>query len=101
MAAESSNNSDVYDLCPPEPEECLGKEADQSQPEHPSVISHMVRSLMPGQDLTRVMIPSFFLETRSLLEKMADVFMHPQLIIEYVVMYFLHQFCCFVSATSH
>jgi hypothetical protein len=27
---------------------------------------------MPGQDLTRVTIPSFFLEPRSLLERLAD-----------------------------
>jgi oxysterol-binding protein-related protein 8 len=36
---------------------------------------------MPGQDLTRVTIPAFFLEPRSLLERMADTMMHPELLI--------------------
>ena len=41
-----------------------------------------VSSLMPGQDLTRVTIPTFFLEPRSLLERMADMLMHPELLLE-------------------
>jgi hypothetical protein len=40
-----------------------------------------VRQLMPGQDLTRVTIPAFFLEPRSLLERMADTQMHPDLLL--------------------
>ncbi len=40
-----------------------------------------VKSLMPGQDLTRVTIPAFFLEPRSLLERMADTMMHPDLLL--------------------
>lgn len=36
---------------------------------------------MPGQDLTRVTIPAFFLEARSLLERMADTQMHPDLLL--------------------
>jgi len=37
---------------------------------------------MPGQDLTRVTIPAWFLEPRSLLERMADTLMHPDLLLE-------------------
>lgn len=37
---------------------------------------------MPGQDLSRVTIPPFFLEPRSLLERMADMLMHPELLLE-------------------
>ena len=40
-----------------------------------------VKQLMPGQDLTRVTIPAFFLEARSLLERMADTQMHPDLLL--------------------
>ena len=40
-----------------------------------------VKQLMPGQDLTRVTIPAFFLEPRSLLERMADTQMHPDLLL--------------------
>lgn len=36
---------------------------------------------MPGQDLTRVTIPSFFLEPRSLLERLADTLMHPDVLL--------------------
>lgn len=35
---------------------------------------------MPGQDLTRVLIPVFFLESRSLLEKFTDILMHVNLL---------------------
>lgn len=45
------------------------------------LLSHAVKSLMPGQDLTRVTIPAFFLEPRSLLERMADTMMHPDLML--------------------
>ena len=41
----------------------------------------MVKSLMPGQDLTRVTIPSWFLEPRSLLERLADTLMHPDVLL--------------------
>lgn len=36
---------------------------------------------MPGQDLTRVTIPAFFLESRSLLERLADTLMHPDALL--------------------
>ena len=36
---------------------------------------------MPGQDLTRVTIPSWFLEPRSLLERLADTLMHPDVLL--------------------
>lgn len=36
--------------------------------------------MTPGQDLTRVTIPPWFLEPRSLLERWADVLMHPELL---------------------
>ena len=42
----------------------------------------MVKSLMPGQDLTRVTIPSWFLEPRSLLERLADTLMHPDVLLQ-------------------
>ena len=40
-----------------------------------------VKSLVPGQDLTRVTIPPFYLEPRSLLERMSDLLMHPDLLL--------------------
>ncbi len=46
-----------------------------------SLIMHLVKQLTKGQDLTRVLIPTFFLEPRSLLEKFSDLVAHPQLIL--------------------
>lgn len=71
----------MFQLAEADPAHTLGGIKDDIEPEHPSVIGHMVKSLMPGQDLTRVTIPSFFLEPRSLLERMADTQMHPDLLL--------------------
>jgi hypothetical protein len=71
----------LWDLAVPDPENTLGGIKDDVAPEHPSVIGHMVKSLMPGQDLTRVTIPAFFLEPRSLLERLADTLMHPDILL--------------------
>jgi Oxysterol-binding protein len=76
--------ADTLALAVPDPDHSLGGSVEDEEPEHPSVLGHLIRQLRPGQDLTRVLIPAFFLEPRSLLEKMADVMMHPQLITEYV-----------------
>jgi len=69
----------VLKACKPEAAKDLGGWVEEKEPEHPSVVMHMVRSLIPGQDLTRVTIPSWYLEKRSLLEKFTDVMMHPEL----------------------
>lgn len=71
----------LYDLAVPDASNTLGGLKDDVDPEHPSVLGHLVSSLMPGQDLTRVTIPAFFLEPRSLLERMADTLMHPDLLL--------------------
>ena len=70
--------------CETDAPETLGGAHNTDELEHPSMMGHLVRSLMPGQDLTRVTIPSWFLESRSLLEKMADTLMHPDLLIQCV-----------------
>lgn len=75
----------VYGLLVPDADDTLGGRKDDDPPETPSVIMHMVKSLMPGQDLTRVTIPSFYLESRTLLEKLGDVMMHPHLIAKCVL----------------
>ena len=74
----------VYDVAEPEPEDELGGRVEDEEPEHPSVLMSLVRSLMPGQELSRVTIPSWFLESRSLLEKFTDTMMHPQLLLRCV-----------------
>lgn len=46
-----------------------------------SVISHLLSQLKIGMDLTKVVLPTFILERRSLLEMYADFFAHPNLFI--------------------
>lgn len=47
--------------------------------EHGSVISHLLSQVKLGMDLTKVVLPTFILECRSLLEMYADFFAHPDL----------------------
>lgn len=46
-----------------------------------SVISHLLSQVKIGMDLTKVALPTFILERRSLLEMYADFFAHPDLFI--------------------
>lgn len=80
MSEESKDVS--LDDCVPDPAERLGQDLTGEEAVMPSLFMHIVRSLRPGQDLTRVMIPVFFLEPRSLLEKFTDLCMHLQLLLE-------------------
>uniref|UniRef100_H3AQP0 Oxysterol-binding protein n=2 Tax=Latimeria chalumnae TaxID=7897 RepID=H3AQP0_LATCH len=49
--------------------------------EQRSVILHLLSQLKLGMDLTRVVLPTFILEKRSLLEMYADFMSHPELFI--------------------
>ncbi|XP_048580502.1 oxysterol-binding protein-related protein 11 isoform X2 [Nematostella vectensis] len=53
----------------------------QSVEEHKSVILHLLSQLKLGMDLTKVVLPTFILEPRSLLEMYADFFAHPDMFI--------------------
>ncbi|XP_042214451.1 oxysterol-binding protein-related protein 9-like isoform X2 [Homarus americanus] len=46
---------------------------------HGSVIHHLLSQVKIGMDLTKVVLPTFILERRSLLEMYADFFAHPDL----------------------
>ncbi|XP_034949076.1 oxysterol-binding protein-related protein 9 isoform X2 [Chelonus insularis] len=60
---------------------------EESEPEmdsmesHGSVISHLLSQVKIGMDLTKVVLPTFILERRSLLEMYADYFAHPNLFL--------------------
>ncbi|CAD6189823.1 unnamed protein product [Caenorhabditis auriculariae] len=54
------------------------------QQEHGSVLMHLISQVSVGMDLTKVTLPTFILERRSLLEMYADFFAHPDLFIEAV-----------------
>lgn len=48
---------------------------------HGSVISHLISQVKIGMDLTKVVLPTFILERRSLLEMYADYFAHPDIFV--------------------
>eukprot|EP00298_Acanthocystis_sp_HF-20_P012484 c19911_g1_i3.p1 GENE.c19911_g1_i3~~c19911_g1_i3.p1 ORF type:complete len:393 (+),score=138.74 c19911_g1_i3:32-1180(+) len=52
--------------------------------EHQSVFRSLITQLSADMDLTKVALPTFVLEKRSLLESMTDTFAHPQLLDEAV-----------------
>lgn len=52
--------------------------------ENKSVILHLLSQLKLGMDLTKVVLPTFILERRSLLEMFADCLGHPNLFIKLV-----------------
>ncbi|KAL7991779.1 hypothetical protein Chor_016035, partial [Crotalus horridus] len=61
---------------------CENKEDDLGAVEEQrSVILHLLSQLKLGMDLTRVVLPTFILEKRSLLEMYADFLSHPDLFI--------------------
>lgn len=49
-----------------------------------SVFSHLLSQVYIGMDLTKVTLPTFILEKRSLLEMYADFFAHPELFVSIV-----------------
>lgn len=49
---------------------------------HGSVIRHLLSQVKIGMDLTRVVLPTFILERRSLLEMYADYFAHPDMFVK-------------------
>ncbi|MFT7819408.1 oxysterol-binding protein-related protein 9-like, partial [Arapaima gigas] len=53
----------------------------ESLEEHKSVIMHLLSQVRLGMDLTKVVLPTFILEKRSLLEMYADFFAHPELFV--------------------
>ncbi|CAG0902323.1 unnamed protein product, partial [Cyprideis torosa] len=52
-----------------------------SMEQHGSVVMHLLSQVKIGMDLTKVVLPTFILERRSLLEMYADFFAHPQLFL--------------------
>lgn len=48
---------------------------------HGSVVRHLLSQVKIGMDLTKVVLPTFILERRSLLEMYADYFAHPDMFV--------------------
>ena len=47
--------------------------------EQGSMLSHIISQLRPGADLSRVTLPTFILEPRSMLERITKCVAHPGL----------------------
>ena len=47
--------------------------------QHGSIIKHLLSQVRIGMDLTKIVLPTFILERRSLLEMFADFLAHPDL----------------------
>ncbi|XP_045601770.1 oxysterol-binding protein-related protein 11 isoform X2 [Procambarus clarkii] len=72
-AGTSENESEISDEERPDGDGELGEVGDGQR----SVIMHIISQLRLGMDLTRVTLPTFILERRSLLEMFADFLGHP------------------------
>lgn len=59
---------------------------------HGSVVTHLLSQVKIGMDLTKVALPTFILERRSLLEMYADYFTHPDQFVRYAVVYCFSHF---------
>jgi len=57
-------------------------ESDLDMKSHGSVITHLLSQVRIGMDLTKIVLPTFILERRSLLEMYADFFAHPDIFVE-------------------
>ena len=63
-------------FCSPPPCVCGGVDGVQA---NKSVIMHMLSQVRIGMDLTKIVLPTFILEKRSLLEMYAEFLAHPDI----------------------
>ncbi|XP_074123379.1 LOW QUALITY PROTEIN: oxysterol-binding protein-related protein 10 [Sminthopsis crassicaudata] len=56
-------------------------ETAENSEDHHSIVLHLISQLRFGMDLTKVALPTFILETRSLLEMFANFMAHPDLLL--------------------
>lgn len=94
ITARVSSKDDVTD------EEDLAETSLVLVEDHKSVILHLLSQLKLGMDLTQVVLPTFILEKRSLLEMFADCMGHPQLFV-WSVYFFRESYLWYVAFVSH
>jgi hypothetical protein len=61
-----------------------------SMESHGSIVTHLLSQVKIGMDLTKVALPTFILERRSLLEMYADYFAHPDQFVRYLIQFYRH-----------
>ncbi|KAI9166949.1 oxysterol-binding [Paramyrothecium foliicola] len=65
-------------------DEARGDTDDDTQvmePDQGNVLSHIISQLRPGADLSRVVLPTFILEPRSMLERITNFMCHPEMLL--------------------
>lgn len=70
-----------------------------------SLILSLIKQYRPGVDLSRIALPTFVLEPRSLLEKLTDFLAHPHYLVKlrfsiFFVLCFVFCFCFFFHSPS-
>ncbi|KAL2417300.1 Oxysterol-binding protein-like protein OBPalpha [Exophiala dermatitidis] len=58
-----------------------GEDTEVVEPEQGNVLSHIISQLRPGADLSRVTLPTFILEPRSMLERITNFMAHPDTLL--------------------
>lgn len=58
------------------------EEGDEIGSENQSILMGIISQLRPGCDLTRITLPTFILERRSMLERITNAFQTPQILLE-------------------
>ncbi|EXJ87258.1 hypothetical protein A1O3_04217 [Capronia epimyces CBS 606.96] len=58
-----------------------GEDTTVVEPEQGNVLSHIISQLRPGADLSRVTLPTFILEPRSMLERITNFMAHPDTLL--------------------
>ncbi|XP_072507211.1 oxysterol-binding protein-related protein 10 isoform X2 [Notamacropus eugenii] len=58
-----------------------GEDGSSESEDHRSIVLHLISQLRFGMDLTKVALPTFILEKRSLLEMFANFMAHPDLLL--------------------
>ncbi|TVY94415.1 Oxysterol-binding protein-like protein [Lachnellula willkommii] len=76
-AASASNRSSVDDSRSDGPED----DTTVVEPDQGNVLSHIISQLRPGADLSRVVLPTFILEPRSMLERITNFMAHPEMLL--------------------
>ncbi|KAE8148317.1 hypothetical protein BDV25DRAFT_158518 [Aspergillus avenaceus] len=51
------------------------------EPDQGNVLSHIISQLRPGADLSKVVLPTFILEPRSMLERITNFMAHPETLL--------------------
>uniref|UniRef100_A0A182MUS2 Oxysterol-binding protein n=1 Tax=Anopheles culicifacies TaxID=139723 RepID=A0A182MUS2_9DIPT len=97
-AGESDSESDMgegmdveefpetpYVHSPEEEFGAAGEQVEELPEEHKSLIWFLVKQVRPGMDLSKVVLPTFILEPRSFLDKLADSYYHADILSKAVL----------------